>query len=119
MDISNTPFENLLKQMLQRHLTIYNGKRVLKRGKFILFKQNNFNIDLHLITPKKQKIVIYSMPIPFESNFIDSNNILFDYKISSLGKNNPGLYEKLHKITPAKKTKFYNNEIIIEMDLVL
>lgn len=116
MDISNTPLENLLKQMLQRHLVIYKEKKILKRGKFILFKQNNFNIDMHLLDLKKNKSIVYSIPIPFISVFKNKQCILFDYKLISLGRNNVDICKKLNAITPIKKSKFYNSEIYIELD---
>lgn len=119
MDISDTPLENILKQMLQRHLVIYKEKKILKKGKFILFKQNNFNIDMHLLIPKKNKMSVYSIPIPFISEFKDRQVAIFDYKITSLGRNNINMCENLNKINPAKKSKFYNAEIIIEMDPML
>lgn len=116
MDITDTALENVLKQMLQRYLTVHKDKRIIKRGKLILFKQNNFNIDLHLIVPKKPNPIIYSLPIPFDTLIKNSKNVLFDYRLNSLVRNNVNMYNKLIHIIPAKKSKFYNTEIYIEME---
>ncbi len=116
MDITDTTLENVLKQMLQRHLFVHKEKRIIKRGKLILFKQNNFNIDLHLMVPKKEKPIIYSLPIPFDTVVKNSKYVLFDYKLNSLVKNNVNMYNMLSHIIPAKKSKFYNTEIYIEME---
>jgi len=119
MDISDTPLENILKQMLQRHLVIYKEKKILKKGKFILFKQNNFNIDLHLLGQKKPKPIIYSIPIPFKSSFKDNACVIFDYKLFSLIKNNDKMVKIVSNIMPTKKSKFYDAKIYIEMDPIL
>jgi hypothetical protein len=116
MDITDTNLESVLKQMVQRYLFIYRENRVIKRGKLILFRQNNFNIDLHLITPKKIPPIIYSLPIPFDTTIKNNKQVIFDYKLSRLVKNNVNMYNQLIHINPAKKSKFYNTEICIEMD---
>ncbi len=115
MDITDTNLEKVLKQMLQRYLIVHKDKRVIKKGKLILFKQNNFNVDFHLIVPKKDKPIIYSLPIPFNTS-ISSRYVLFDYRLNSLVKNNLDMYNQLMHIIPAKKSKFYNAEIYIEME---
>lgn len=119
MDITDTTLENVLKQMLQRYLIVHKEKRIIKRGKLILFKQNNFNIDLHLIAPKKNNTIIYSLPIPFDTIIKSNRYVMFDYRLNSLVKNNVNMYNMLSHIIPAKKTKFYNTEIYIEMEPAL
>ena len=116
MDITDTNLETILKQMLQRYLIVHKEKQIIKRGKLILFKQNNFNIDLHLISPKKPNPIIYSLPIPFDTIIKGSKYVMFDYRLNSLVKNNVNMYNKLAHIKPAKKSKFYNSEIYIEME---
>lgn len=119
MDITDTILEGMLKQMLQRYLTIYKDKRVIKKGKLLLFKQNNFNIDLHLMVPKKDNPIIYSLPVPFDTIIKGDKYIMFDYRLNSLVRNNIGMYTRLVNIVPAKKSKFYNTEICIEVDPLL
>lgn len=119
MDITDTTLENVLKQMLQRYLIVHKEKRIIKRGKLILFKQNNFNIDLHLVVPKKPNTIIYSLPIPFDTVIKGSRHVIFDYRLNSLVRNNVSMYNQLIHIVPAKKSKFYNTEIFIEMDPAL
>lgn len=111
MIIENTCIENFLKKHLQKKLIFSINNKNIKRGKFILFKQNNFFIDFHLYveTPSKQDIILFSLPSPFSIRETHDDQFTFNYTLSSISKNNPSLLEKLKSIKPLAKNKFYNN----------
>lgn len=110
MDISNTQLENAIKFLLQRDLKFCINNRVVKSGKFILFKQNNFCLDLHMIQHNKITHSVYTIPIPFNTEH-HSSYILFDYSLNTLVKNNKNLYNLIKDIKPPRKTKFYDTKV--------
>lgn len=112
MDISNTPIEDTIKFLLQRDLLFVINNRTIKRGKLILFKQNNFCIDLHIIQPTKTTHSIYTIPIPYDTKIFNSH-VLFDYTLNTLVKNNHRLYNLIKDIKPPRKTKFYDTQLIM------
>lgn len=117
MDIVNTPIEETLKYLLQRQITFTINDRVIKKGKLVIFKQNNYCVDLHLnqSQTKKEGLLIYTIPIPF-TIIKTSQNILFDYRLVSLVRSNERLLQMVKNIAPARKTKFYDTILNIRME---
>jgi len=117
MDIVNTPVEEILKYLLQRQILFMINERVIKQGKLILFKQNNYCVDLHLHQHKKEGLLIYTIPIPF--NIAKSSySVLFDYRLAALVKNNDRLLQMVKNVAPARKTKFYDTLLTIRLEPV-
>ena len=116
MDIENTKLENFLKNILLRNITISTRSKVIKRGKFLLFKQNGYSVDFHIncVTPTKTKIVICNLPIPFGIRGLDLQNTEFDYRVCTLAGSNPQILNSLLRLTPVSKNKFYDTIINIE-----
>ncbi len=115
MYIDNTPIESILKKLLQQNIVITLNNKTLKKGKFILFKQVHYCIELSL---KNQEDVIkkIELPIPFNvEEWSDDNLIYFDYRISTLTKNNPDTLNLIKKLVLDKTSKFYNQILEIEI----
>ena len=116
MDIINTPTEDILKHLLQRQLSFVINDRVVKKGKLILFKQNNYCVDLNLKQQTDdERLVVYTIPLPF---FVTQTSrcVLFDYRLALLVGNNVSLLNMIRAIPPARRTKFYDATLTINME---
>ena len=116
MHISDTPIEDILKELLQRDLIFTINKKKIKQGKLLLFKQNNYTIDFQLCPVNKKdfsKIITYNTPIPFNLT-INEKGMVFDYRLNTLSKNNKNILKHLKSIIPVAKNKFYDNILYID-----
>lgn len=118
MNIENTIIENFLKNNLLRQITISNKNKTIKKGKFLLFKQNGYTIDFHIIiiSKNKNKNIICNLPIPFNIKKINDNLFAFDYSISTLSGNNKIIFHNLKQLIPVSKSKFYDTIINIQIN---
>ena len=85
--------ENLLKNIQ----FVFNNK-TLKEGKLISYKQDIYNVYFIMNTKKEDNDDFY-LPIPFNIEYKDKNNIRFDYKLKTFCKNNEDLHGVLSDLT--------------------
>jgi len=115
MIINDTPLEDLLKSLLQKNLKFGIKNKIIRKGKLILFKQNNYHIELSLQT-KENNMKIFEIPIPFSfEEWKDDNLIYFDYRLLTLAHNKNDFYQFLKKLEPTNN-KFYDNILEIQID---
>jgi hypothetical protein len=113
----NFKFEELLNNYLQYYIKIYTSTDLnnlpytqLREGKLV-----NINCKTPYVTLKLEynnKIREFHYPIPFNYS-INNNNIIFDYTLSQLCKNDAYLIDKIYKLPYDCENPIYNGYIII------
>ena len=115
MIIENTDIERVLKNLLQKNIIIYNKNKVYKKGRLLLFKQNNYHLEL-TIEKDNNDVKHFEIPIPFSVEEWDEDNLVyFDYRLLTLAKTNKKLYNTLKNITTNGNSKFYDTILEIEI----
>jgi hypothetical protein len=115
MTISETEIEDTLIELLQRNIKLSINNKQYRKGKLLLYKQNNYHIEL---TVKKNDIDLkrFEIPIPFAIENWDSDGLIyFDYRLSTLAKNDAELYKQLTELPLVGKNKFLNNILEIKI----
>jgi hypothetical protein len=116
MTINDTYIEKTLKSLLLKNLKFNINNKTIRHGKFILFKQNHFFIELMLET-KQNKIKKFEIPIPFKIESYKNDNLLYcDYRLTTLADNNKDLKNMLYSLPYVKKNKFYDKILEIEIE---
>ena len=115
MTIDNTIIENALKGMLQRKIKINLKNKQIKKGKLILFKQNNYHLEL-TIKRDDGDLKRFEIPIPFHvEEHKNEGLVYFDYRFTTLGRGNKELIDILRKLPKEGNSKFYDQIIEIEV----
>ena len=105
--------ETLFKDILQKDVRILLKDRVLREGKFILFRQTNFCFELILMTGKKMNKFL--LPIPYSIEHWNGDDVFFlDYRNRTLVKDNQYVLEYLKKVKIRNPSKYYNSIIEVE-----
>tara|TARA_X000001316_G_C915341_1_gene29833 strand:- start:253 stop:594 length:342 start_codon:yes stop_codon:yes gene_type:complete len=108
-------FEKLekdLTNLLLRDIVVYiNPKKHLKKGKFKLFKVKEFYYVLTLEN-EKNELKEYEIPFPFKCTY-HGDHIKFDYRLENFAKNNTFVYYKSKVLNFEKKSKLYNNVVVL------
>lgn len=108
----NTLLEETLKNILQKQIKLQIGNKVIKQGKFLLFKQINYNIELVLKIDGVVKR--FEIPAPYAVRTVkNSDNIIFDYKIKTLAHNNTQLEKTLKMVAHNTSNKYLDKELKI------
>ena len=115
MTIIDTKIEEVLKSLLQKDLKLYINNKQFKKGKLILFKQNNYHIEF-TIKRTDNEIKRFEIPIPFETEVWDDGLVYFDYRLKTLSQSNDDLYKILLKIPKEGKNKFYDKVLEIQIE---
>ena len=111
--ITDTDLEHTLKSILQQKVAFIIHKKQWRTGRVLLFKQNGFFIEF-TIQGKKLKPEKFEIPIPFDVS--EKNGIIkFSYELSSLICNNNDVIDKLKKIEPNCRSKYYNSFLEIKI----
>jgi len=121
MSIVNTyvdsyPGEAYFTKSLQNNLVFTLGKKTIKQGRLILFKQAHFYIQLTLLSNKNVKEIL-EIPIPFYvEDYPLENLIYFDYRFRALAGNDSELSEHLQKVTikNINPSQYYNKILEIK-----
>ena len=114
MLISNTKLEEVLKFLLQKQLKFIIKNKQVKKGKLILFKQNNYHLELMMEMNGDNKK--FEIPIPYDAEvWEDDNLVYFDYRLTTLGKNNPKLQKLIRSIPKEGNNKYYDTILEIEI----
>jgi hypothetical protein len=108
-------FEKLEKELtnlLLRDIKIFiNPAKPIKQGKLVLFKVKDFYFSLSLEN-EKGDLKQYEMPFPFSSD-VGHMHLKFDYRIEEFAKNNEFVYFKSKVLNFEKKSKLYNNVVVL------
>tara|TARA_E500000318_G_scaffold95262_1_gene94940 strand:- start:270 stop:611 length:342 start_codon:yes stop_codon:yes gene_type:complete len=104
--------EKDLTNLLLRDIVIYiNPSKPLKRGKLKLFKVKDFYFSLSLEN-EKGDLKQYEIPFPFGSE-VGHMHLKFDYRIEKFTKNNEFVHFKTKVLNFEKKSKLYNNIVVL------
>lgn len=114
MLINETKIEEVLKFLLQKKLKFMIKNKQVKKGKLILFKQNNYHLELMMeINGDTKK---FEIPIPYEAEVWEKDDLVyFDYRLTTLGKNNPELQNIIRSIPREGNNKYYDTILEIEI----
>ena len=105
--------ESKLIYFLQRKVGIYNDEnKLLKSGKLNLVNIRDYTIQFVFIKPQGGSFT-YEIPYPFHVTF-SNNNLMLDYKLTTLSRNDDILDYKFIIHKPVKKNKFYNTLITLK-----
>jgi len=108
MTIDDTYLEEVLKGLLQKDLHFSIKNKTFKKGKLILFKQNNYHVAL-TIKNNKDELKNFEIPIPFDVEVWEEDDLVFfDYRITTLAKNNPDLQQVIRNLPRDGNNKFYD-----------
>lgn len=100
-------------EILQHDVEIKLGKKVIRKGTFILYTIKDFVITIHLKTPTSNKQ--YDMYYPYDV-VVDGDDITMDYTIENLHINNPDIELDLQDACESNVVnKFYNQKILISI----
>ena len=121
MSIVNTyvdsyPGEMFFTSSIQNNLIFTLGKKVVKQGRLILFKQAHFYIQLSLLSNKNVKEVL-EIPIPFYiENYPHEKLIYFDYRFRALAGNDTSISQRLQNVTikNINPSQYYNKILEIK-----
>ena len=114
--IDNYPGEAFFTSSLQNSLIFTLGKKIVKQGRLILFKQTHFYIQLTLLSNKNIKEVL-EIPIPFfTENYPLEKIIYFDYRFRALAGNDVGISQRLQNVTikNVNPSQYYNKILEIK-----
>jgi len=105
--ITDTDLEVTLKSLLQKKVDFIIHKKHLKSGKFLLFKQSGFYIEI-VIKNNKGKIERFEIPIPFDI-IHKSDCVVFSYEFSALVCNKQNIIDEIKQIEKGCKNKYFNS----------
>ncbi len=111
--ITDTDLESIFKTLLQQKVDIIVNKKIWKSGKFLLFKQSGFNIEL-TIRNKRDKNERFEIPIPFDIKKTQGS-VKLSYELNSLVCNKPDIVQEIKKLIPKGRNKYYNNTVEIRI----
>ena len=73
-----------LPLFFQRKIAVTSNNKILKQGKFLLYKTIHYHLQLVMQTQKSDNDVL-ELPIPFALEYYTYENLLyFDYRLDSL-----------------------------------
>lgn len=100
--------------ILQHDIEIKLGKKIIRKGTFILYTVKDFVITMHLKASNTNKQ--YDIFYPFDVQ-IDKQSITLDYSINCLQRrSNNNLYTSLQSVNCANNTsKFLDQQLMIDI----
>lgn len=123
MFVEENYLEDILKKYFQKKVSLIIDGEEIKSGTFLLYVltiySNNYFIEFHIKTDKKNEVV--KVPYPFVSEEHENENLIFfDYRVSTLCKNKKKTIEKLmsciESIPTHKDNKFFNKILEIKFE---
>ena len=112
----NYPGEMFFTRSLQNKLVFNLGKKTVKQGRLIIFKQSHFYIQLTLLNNKNIKEIL-EIPIPFfTEEYTHENLVYFDYRFKALAGNDNNINQRLQKavIKNTTPSQYYNKILEIK-----
>lgn len=105
MLLEQVPQEPFLLPLLQKQIVFSINDKVIKQGRFLLFRRIHYFIQIALATDKVPR-ENFEIPIPFKvENYASEGLLYFDYRLTSLNT------DTLPKI-PTKISSSYYNKIL-------
>ena len=115
MTIVDTDIEKTLIDLLQKDIKLTINNKQYRRGKLLLFKQNNYHIEF-TVQKNDTDIKRFEIPIPFAvEDWTNDGLVYFDYRLSTLANKNKAVYDMLKKLKPEGKNKFYDKILEIQI----
>ena len=114
--IDSYPGEEYFTKSLQNNLVFTLGKKIVKQGRLILFRQAHFYVQLTLLSHKNVKEVL-EIPIPFYvENYPLENLVYFDYRFRALAGNDQKISQRLQKVAikNINPSQYYNKILEIK-----
>jgi len=114
--IDSYPGEAFFTKSLQDNLVFTLGKKIVKQGRLIIFRQAHFYIQLTLLSHKNVKEVL-EIPIPFYvENYPLENLVYFDYRFRALAGNDQEISQRLQKVVikNINPSQYYNKILEIK-----
>ena len=114
--IDSYPGEAFFTNSLQNSLLFTLGKKTIKQGRLILFRQAHFYVQLTLLSHKNVKEVL-EIPIPFYvENYPLENLVYFDYRFRALAGNDVSISQRLQKVAikNINPSQYYNKILEIK-----
>jgi hypothetical protein len=110
-----TQLTDSLEFLLQRTAKFNINDKTLREGKIILYNLKDYYIEFVLITKKDQRKV-YEIPVPYGIS-VRGNKVTYSYdlKLAVNSKFDDLVTLRLLAASLGKKSKFYNNMLIIEV----
>ena len=116
MNIKGTKLEDVLIRLLQKNINLSFNNKPYKKGKLILFKQNNYYLELTIEKNNKENKRI-ELPTPFNIELWENDNLIyFDYRFPTLAKSNNELRKLLYGLPQEGNNRFYDS--ILEIEIV-
>lgn len=106
---NNQNIEAEICKFLQKNIVLSNNKKTMCEGKLILFNQKGMYLNFIFLIDKKT--VNYELPYPFLFKH-ENKEIIFDYTLNTLLKNNTEAQCRNLFIKNEKKTNKLLNSII-------
>lgn len=102
--------EQILKSLLQKHITISVKGKTVKKGQLLIFRPVGCFIRLETLNGIKREHV--EIPFPFET-FGTNDNFQFDYRLDTLADGDEEVLALLRKQVQVKESKFYDRVLTI------
>lgn len=116
--------ESILKRNFQKNIEIEIDNKIIKRGRFILYKMttitNYFHIELYIERASNiEKHDTFKLPYPFAiEEYEDEGLIYLDYRLKTLFKNESTKkkFEEIYNSSKNKEDilKFYDKIVVIK-----
>lgn len=115
MTIVDTIIEETLVGLLQKNLKLSINNKQYRKGRLLLFKQNNYHLEL-TIKKTNNDIKRFEIPIPFGiENWEKDGLVYFDYRIGTLSNNDSKIKSMLKSLPVEGKNRFYDSILEIEI----
>ena len=110
----NEHIESYILPLLQHEVQFICNKKVIKKGKLLLFSMKNFYLSFTILNDKNEP-KSFEIPYPFKIiTTEDSKKLLLDYNLTTLANDNPYTRIKITNIKPVKKSKFYDTVVTLD-----
>ena len=110
--------DEYFKEILQREVKfILNEKKVLRKGRLILYAVKDYYITFIISTTKCPRKV-YEIYYPFDViNDVNNNQIIFDYSIDTLTNDSMEYSDTIKKVSKKMNPHiFFNSQLRIEYE---
>jgi len=101
---------------LQKNVDFVIDNKTIKTGKILLFSVKDFFCSFLMSNEAKKKRFLYEIPYPFD--FVAGvNEIIFDFTLATLVKNNPLIKDDLLKFRTKKPSKLFNKKVKLKIHI--
>jgi hypothetical protein len=97
--------------LLRDIVFITENKKVIKRGKLLLYRFKEFYLTFNIINEAGEN-KIFEIPYPFRYS-VKNNNIELSYKLDDFSRSNVDLLFKVQILNKTNANKYYNNKLVL------